>query len=69
MPRAGALPFADGVIADGVVWPDGAASLRWRGPYPFTADFTGLEAIEHAYGMAGQIVFVFGPDPMPDAER
>ncbi|MEV4440439.1 hypothetical protein AB0K09_15725 [Streptomyces sp. NPDC049577] len=38
-PRTFVLLRAAGrIAADGVLWPDGSASIRWRGPYP-SADF------------------------------
>ena len=64
MPRPGALPYSRAVLAAGVIWPDSAVSLRWSGAFPFTAEFTSLQAVESAYGMNGQLVFVFGPDPV-----
>lgn len=69
MPRPGALPYSRAVLAAGVIWPDATLSLRWSGAFPFTAEFPSLQAVESAYGMGGQLVFVFGPDPAVDADR
>ncbi|MGW0012549.1 hypothetical protein ACWDVX_22740 [Streptomyces tendae] len=64
-----------GDIADGVQWPDGTASLRWRGPHP-KADFCdrGIDTAEfvHGHGGATEIVWLDQDDepaaaPVPDA--
>ncbi|WP_327725755.1 hypothetical protein [Streptomyces europaeiscabiei] len=58
----------EGRIADGVLWPDGTASLRWRGPHP-KIDFCdrGLVTAEHVHGHGGatEIVFIDRPDEQP----
>ncbi|MFM9637632.1 hypothetical protein [Streptomyces turgidiscabies] len=43
-----------GVIVDGVEWPDGTASLRWRGPHP-KIDFAdrGVPTVLHVHGHSG----------------
>jgi hypothetical protein len=43
-----------GVVAEGVVWSDGSASLHWFGPYSsVTLWRTGIEAIEAVHGHGG----------------
>lgn len=49
-----------GVVADGILWPDGSASVKWRGDMPsvvFWVDFTHAEKI-HGHGGATRIAFV-----------
>ncbi|MFC8267825.1 hypothetical protein ACFUIZ_19140 [Streptomyces cinereoruber] len=55
-----------GVVADGVLWPDGTASIRWRGDRPsavFWDDIAHAEAV-HGHGGATEIVW---DDPEPAA--
>lgn len=42
-----------GVVADGVVWPDGTVSLRWRGPVRTTVEASCLTDIETIHGHDG----------------
>lgn len=58
-----------GIVADGILWPDGTASLRWRGERPSTvhwdriADATAV----HGHGGATQIVWTdIDLPPAPD---
>jgi hypothetical protein len=49
-----------GHVADGVLWPDGSASVRWRGPRPSSVHwdhFADAEAI-HGHGGATRIVWL-----------
>lgn len=39
-----------GVVADGVKWPDGTVTLRWRGAHPSTVN----------WGSMGDVLFVHG---------
>ncbi|WP_260606815.1 hypothetical protein [Streptomyces sp. WAC08241] len=55
-----------GRVADGVLWPDGTASVRWRGERPSTVhwdDIAHAEAV-HGHGGATEIVW---DDPEPAA--
>jgi hypothetical protein len=58
----------EGHIADGVQWPDGTVSLRWRGPHP-KIDFCdrGVDTAEFVHGHDGltEIVFVDQPGETP----
>ncbi|MEV6836796.1 hypothetical protein AB0N17_20190 [Streptomyces sp. NPDC051133] len=58
----------EGHIADGVLWPDGTVSLRWRGPHP-KIDFCdrGIDTAEfvHGHGGSTQIVFIDQPGDIP----
>ncbi|WP_280336089.1 hypothetical protein [Nocardia wallacei] len=42
-----------GVVADGVVWPDGSVSMRWRGPVRTTVSADCLADIEQVHGHDG----------------
>lgn len=42
-----------GVVADGVVWPDGSVSMRWRGPIRTTVDASSLDDIQTIHGHDG----------------
>lgn len=42
-----------GVVADGVVWPDGSVSMRWRGPIRSTVTAACLADIETVHGHDG----------------
>ncbi|MFJ9799874.1 hypothetical protein [Streptomyces sp. NPDC101145] len=49
-----------GIVADGVQWPDGTASVRWRGPRPSTVHWDRIDdAITiHGHGGATEIVWL-----------
>lgn len=49
-----------GVVADGVIWPDGAVSMRWRGAVRTTVEAQCLADIEliHGHGGATRVVLV-----------
>lgn len=51
-----------GRVADGVVWPDGTASIRWRGDRPSTVHWDRLaDAVAiHGHGGATRIVWRSG---------
>jgi hypothetical protein len=43
-----------GHIADGVRWPDGTATVRWRSDHPSTTNWDrGMESVEHINGHGG----------------
>lgn len=42
-----------GVVADGVVWPDGTVSMRWRGPVRTTVEAACLDDIRSVHGHDG----------------
>lgn len=44
-----------GTVADGVLWPDGTVSVRWRGRYPSIVHWReGMEAVEAIHGHDGR---------------
>ncbi|MDT0381390.1 hypothetical protein RM572_21770 [Streptomyces sp. DSM 42041] len=50
-----------GDVADGVLWPDGTASVRWRGEHPSTVFWDrGRASVEliHGHGGATQVLFL-----------
>ncbi|MYW03482.1 hypothetical protein GT354_35465 [Streptomyces sp. SID3343] len=49
-----------GRVADGVLWPDGTASLRWRGEHPSTVTWDRMTDAEriHGHGGATRIVWI-----------
>jgi hypothetical protein len=58
-----------GDVADGVVWPDGTAAVRWRGDSPSTVHHDqGAAAVEriHGHGGATRVVYLDDVDlPTP----
>jgi len=54
-----------GHVADGVIWPDGTATVRWRGDHPSTVSWDGGQAsVEHVHGHGGATEIVwFDPEP------
>lgn len=60
-----------GVVAEGVIFGDGTAALRWRGEWPTSVVFhdKGLEAIQHVHGHGGSTRIVWtGPDETLDLD-
>lgn len=49
-----------GVVADGVIWPDGTVSMRWRGQIRTTTEAACVADIEaiHGHGGASRVVLV-----------
>lgn len=55
-----------GVVAEGVVFSDGTAVLRWRGEWPTSVVFhdRGLEAVQEIHGHGGRTrVVIIEPSP------
>jgi hypothetical protein len=50
-----------GIVADGVVFPDGVAVMRWRGEWPTSVVWSerGVEAIERIHGHGGNTRLVW----------
>jgi hypothetical protein len=51
-----------GVVADGVVWPDGTVSMRWRGPIRTTVEAACLDDIRIVHGHDGATRVVMSAD-------
>ena len=49
-----------GNVADGVMWPDGTVTIRWRGLRPSTVNWGDMDDVEAIHGHAGatEIVWV-----------
>jgi len=51
-----------GVVADGIEFPDGTVSLRWRGEWPTSVVFhdRGMDSVKHIHGHGGatRVVYV-----------
>jgi hypothetical protein len=43
-----------GTVADGVAWPDGSVSVRWRGEHPSAVFWDDMKAVEHVHGHGGR---------------
>ncbi|MEU0675445.1 hypothetical protein ABZ330_21640 [Streptomyces sp. NPDC006172] len=53
-----------GDVADGVLWPDGTASVRWRGEHPSTVFWDrGRVSVEFIHGHQGATEVVFVDEP------
>lgn len=48
-----------GIVADGVQWPDGAVTMRWRGARPSTVNWNSIEDAEAIHGHGGATVIVW----------
>ncbi|GAA1589559.1 hypothetical protein [Kribbella karoonensis] len=60
------------ILAEGVEWSDGAATLRWRGPWPSTATWdAGIPALlaTHAPDARTQLHWTPTPLPPPTSEH
>ncbi|MFI7125949.1 hypothetical protein ACIBQ1_09665 [Nonomuraea sp. NPDC050153] len=42
-----------GVVADGVIWPDGSVSVRWRGEHPSIVFWRSVESVKVIHGHNG----------------
>lgn len=52
------------ILAEGVEWSDGAATLRWRGPHPGTSTWdAGVDALLTAHGTGGRTQLHWAQDP------
>ncbi|MFF8901698.1 hypothetical protein ACF082_29930 [Streptomyces lydicus] len=56
-----------GIVADGVCWPDGTVSIRWRGAYPSTVSWNSVADAEHVHGHGGatRILWTNAAPPNP----
>jgi hypothetical protein len=52
------------ILAEGVEWSDGAATLRWRGPHPGTSTWdAGIDALLTAHDTGGRTQLHWAEDP------
>lgn len=53
-----------GTVADGVLWPDGTASVRWRSDHPSIVFWDrGAASVKHVHGHGGATRIVLADDP------
>ncbi|MER5482960.1 hypothetical protein ABT024_07050 [Streptomyces sp. NPDC002812] len=53
-----------GLVADGVLWPDGTASVRWRGEHPSIVFWDrGQLSVDHVHGHGGATEIVWIDEP------
>ncbi|MFF5778131.1 hypothetical protein ACFY7Y_14420 [Streptomyces virginiae] len=57
-----------GIVADGILWPDGTASLRWRGERPSSVHWDRIADAKAVHGHGGATEIVWD-DNGSDAER
>lgn len=48
-----------GVVADGVMWPDGTASLKWRGPDSSVVFWLSVKSMLTIHGHDGKTVVLW----------
>ncbi|MFG1683545.1 hypothetical protein ACGFNP_25475 [Nonomuraea sp. NPDC049269] len=53
-----------GEVADGVIWPDGTVSVRWRGERPSVVHWVNLDDVKAIHGHSGATRVV-----LPSSER
>jgi len=58
-----------GRVADGVLWPDGSATIRWRGERPSTVNWASMAHAEAVHGHGGQTRIVFDDDLVPTGHQ
>lgn len=59
-----------GRVADGVLWPDGTATIRWRGDRPSTVNWDTLDHAQAIHGHGGATSIVFDqPAVLTDEQR
>lgn len=59
-----------GRVADGVLWPDGTATIRWRGNRPSTVHWDTLDHAQAIHGHGGATSIVFDhPTTLTDEQR
>lgn len=55
-----------GRVADGVLWPDGTVSVRWRGDRPSVVHWGGLDDVEHVHGHGGHTRIAWDDEPFDE---
>ncbi|MFD9569955.1 hypothetical protein ACFWBI_08935 [Streptomyces sp. NPDC059982] len=60
----------EGIVADGILWPDGTASVRWRGEHPSVVFWDqGQLSVDHVHGHGGHTEIVWDDEPLTHDER
>jgi hypothetical protein len=54
-----------GRVADGVLWPDGTVTIRWRGDRPSTVNWDRLADAEHVHGHQGATRIIWADEAVP----
>lgn len=54
-----------GIVADGVLWPDGTVTLRWRGDRPSTVHWSSFDDAQAVHGHGGATRFVWLDHDLP----
>ncbi|MEU4194919.1 hypothetical protein AB0E69_23675 [Kribbella sp. NPDC026611] len=58
------------ILAEGVEWSDGTATVRWRGPYPNTSTWDGgVPALLATHAPDGRTQLHWSTDPQPTPRR
>ncbi|WP_207936001.1 hypothetical protein [Actinomadura sp. KC216] len=57
-----------GIVADGVLWPDQTATVRWRGDMPSTVNWDNIAHAERVHGHGGATRFEW-LDHDPEADE
>ncbi len=52
-------PSGTGIVADGVRWPDGTVSIRWRGTRPSIVFWESMDDAVAVHGHEGSTRFVW----------
>jgi hypothetical protein len=55
-----------GIVAVGVVWPDGTVSIKWTSIRSSREDHLNMESLVEVHGHAGNTEFLFGNPPCDD---
>ncbi|MFF6844634.1 hypothetical protein ACFY8X_38590 [Streptomyces tanashiensis] len=58
-----------GRVADGIQWPDGTATIRWRGNRPSTVTWNTLDDALHIHGHGGATELIWDDPPTPTDEQ
>jgi hypothetical protein len=57
-----------GIVAEGVVWTDGAVALRWYGEHPSTEVWSSLDDMLAVHGHEGETIVHFLDAAVPDRD-
>ncbi len=57
-----------GIVANGVEWPDGTVTVRWRGVRPSTVNWNSMGDVKAIHGHGGATVIVWEDGVATDAD-